>query len=80
MSETPPSPAFPCPECGTPVAVSIDLLLSGEAVACANAECGVEFKIDGGRTPPPQAALEQVEAKLKALEEAIDRAKKDGES
>jgi hypothetical protein len=63
---------MPCPECNSPIPMSMDRLLSGQPIKCLNPACGLELKID---TQKSQKALEQV-SKLKKEVDNFEKKKK----
>ncbi len=57
---------IPCPECQTPMPISVQHLLTGQAIACLHPQCGVVLKID-------QQKSANALAKVEKLQEAVDR-------
>lgn len=57
---------LPCPECQSPIPVSMQRLLSGQSLDCLNPHCEVELRID---TQKSQKALDQVRTLQTAVQQ-----------
>lgn len=56
----PQDPGIPCPACGTQIVITIDALLSQQAVYCTS--CSLELRIDWQRSKESLAALGKLHA------------------
>jgi predicted RNA-binding Zn-ribbon protein involved in translation (DUF1610 family) len=63
------APGVPCPECGTPLVISADGILSGQPVACPG--CGLELRVDGGRSAGGLRALRTYMEEVERIRESL---------
>jgi hypothetical protein len=62
--------AMPCPECKSPLPMSIEILLSGQPIKCLNPACGIELKVDYGQSSQAMKELEKLNQSLTDLQKA----------
>ncbi|MEM7370222.1 MAG: hypothetical protein AAF587_16560 [Bacteroidota bacterium] len=64
---------MPCPECGAPIPMSIEILLAGQAIHCPNPYCDVAMNVDQNRS---RQAIDEVRKLKTALDNFEDTKRK----
>lgn len=68
------NPGFPCPNCATPISVTLEALLSQASFKCPNPGCATVLRLDKRQSGDALDAA----AKLKAGLDKADQMKPDG--
>lgn len=74
MTPDPSNPGVPCPNCGAPIAITLNALLNQASFKCSDPACKTVLRLD---TRQSKEALNAA-AKLKAGLEKADEIKPDG--
>jgi len=61
-------PGIDCPECGTRILTSIDMILSREPISCV--KCGLTLKVQQEESKPALESLQKLDRAIKKAEES----------
>ena len=64
------APGVPCPDCGTPLVISAEVILGGQPVSCPG--CRLELRVDPDRSADSLRALRSYLDEVQRIRDGLD--------
>jgi len=64
-------PGFPCPDCSTPIVVTMEQLVSSAPIEC---RCGLRLRVDQERSRQVLGELKELQGEIARAQRAMDDA------